>query len=159
MSATHFWAFPKKRAVIYPFWLTSVRFCCKIYEHKSYICRCGGIGRRPGLKIPWWQHRTGSIPVSGTRKETPFVYRTKGVSFQRNKSLRICEMPSGREIWLAPCEMPAGVRGFISFHFPHKRKISQWPKVIISYPKDISLHNPSFLLYYQFNKLEFAYEK
>ena len=34
-------------------------------------------------------------------------------------------MPSGREIWLAPCEMPAGVRGFISFHFPRKRKISQ----------------------------------
>ena len=73
----------------------------------------------------------GSTPAISTRKETPFVYRTKGVSFQRNKSLRICEMP-------------AGVRGFISFHFPHKRKISQWPKVIISHPKDISLHNPSF---------------
>ena len=67
----------------------------------------------------------GSTPAISTRKETPFVYRTKGVSFQRNKSLRIYEMPSGREIWLAPCEMPAGVRGFISFHFPHKRKISQ----------------------------------
>ena len=47
------------------------------------------------------------------------------------------------------------MRGFISFHFPHKRKMSQWPKVIISHPKDISLHNPSFLLYYQFNKSEF----
>ena len=30
-------------------------------------CRCGGIGRRKGLKIPRWQHRTGSIPVSGTK--------------------------------------------------------------------------------------------
>ena len=40
------------------------------------------------------------------------------------------------------------VRGFISFHFPRKRKIS--------HPKDISLHNPSFLLYNQFNKLEFV---
>ena len=48
------------------------------------------------------------------------------------------------------------VRGFISFHFPHKRKNSQWPKVIISHPKDISLHNPSILLYNQFNKLEFV---
>ena len=85
---------------------------------------------------------------------TPF-YTTFSRSFLRNKSLRICEMPSGREIWLSPCEMPAGVRGFISFHFPHKRKISQWPKVIISHPKDISLHNPSILLYNQFNKLEF----
>ena len=65
-------------------------------------------------------------------------------------------MLSEREIWLAPCEMPAGVGGFILFHFPHKRKISQWPKVIISHPKDISLHNPSFLLYNQFNKLEFV---
>ena len=25
----------------------------------------------------------------------------------------------------SPCEMPAGVRGFISFHFPRERKISQ----------------------------------
>ena len=61
-------------------------------------------------------------------------------------------MPSGREIWLAPCEMPAGVRGFISFHFPRKRKISQWSQIIISHPKDISLHIPSFLLYNQMGK-------
>ena len=30
------------------------------------LCRNGGIGRRPGLKIPWEQSRAGSIPVSGT---------------------------------------------------------------------------------------------
>ena len=29
-------------------------------------CRCGGTGRRKGLKIPRWKHRTGSTPVSGT---------------------------------------------------------------------------------------------
>ena len=29
------------------------------------ICRCGGIGRRKGLKIPRWKHHTGSTPVSG----------------------------------------------------------------------------------------------
>ena len=28
--------------------------------------RRGGIGRRAGLKIPWWRHRTGSTPVAGT---------------------------------------------------------------------------------------------
>ena len=31
------------------------------------ICRSGGIGRRPGLKIPWEKSRAGSIPVSGTK--------------------------------------------------------------------------------------------
>jgi hypothetical protein len=34
-------------------------------------------------------------------------------------------MTFGREIWLTPCEMPAGVGGFISFHFLRQQKISQ----------------------------------
>ena len=29
----------------------------------------------------------------------------------------ICEMPFGREIWLAPCEMPAGVGDLFHFNF------------------------------------------
>ena len=29
--------------------------------------RCGGIGRRKGLKIPRSKERTGSSPVSGTK--------------------------------------------------------------------------------------------
>ena len=29
--------------------------------------RRGGTGRRAGLKILWWQHRTGSIPVAGSK--------------------------------------------------------------------------------------------
>ena len=33
----------------------------------KYICRCGGIGRHKGLKIPRGKTRTGSSPVSGTR--------------------------------------------------------------------------------------------
>ena len=33
--------------------------------------RCGGTGRRPGLKIPWEQSRTGSIPVTGTKARQP----------------------------------------------------------------------------------------
>ena len=28
--------------------------------------RLDGIGRRAGLKIPWWQHRVGSTPTAGT---------------------------------------------------------------------------------------------
>ena len=31
-------------------------------------CRCGEIGRHKGLKIPRSNIRTGSSPVSGTRK-------------------------------------------------------------------------------------------
>ena len=31
--------------------------------------------------------RMGSSPIDRTRKETAFVYQTKAVSFQRNKSL------------------------------------------------------------------------
>ncbi len=31
-------------------------------------CRDGEIGRRKGLKIPRWQHRTGSSPVPGTKR-------------------------------------------------------------------------------------------
>ena len=33
---------------------------------ETYLCRRDGIGRRAGLKIPWWQHRIGSTPIAGT---------------------------------------------------------------------------------------------
>ena len=35
-----------------------------------FISRCGGIGRRKGLKIPRSNIRAGSSPASGTRKRT-----------------------------------------------------------------------------------------
>ncbi len=42
--------------------------------YRSHLCRRGGTGRRAGLKILWWQHRTGSIPVAGSiKKEMLFV--------------------------------------------------------------------------------------
>ena len=44
--------------------------------------------------------KAGSIPVPCSRKETPFVCWTKGVSFQRNKSLRICEIRFACEVLL-----------------------------------------------------------
>ena len=34
-------------------------------------CRCGGTGRRTGLKIPGSRERTGSIPVTGTTSKEP----------------------------------------------------------------------------------------
>ena len=34
----------------------------------NYTCRCDGIGRRSGLKIHRWRQRTGSSPVTGTKK-------------------------------------------------------------------------------------------
>ena len=37
------------------------------------ICRCGGIGRRKGLKIPRWKHRAGSSPASGTTEKHTLV--------------------------------------------------------------------------------------
>ena len=41
---------------------------------------------------------TGSSPVVSTRKETPFVYRTNGVSFQLNPPFRMGEIISDDEI-------------------------------------------------------------
>ena len=37
---------------------------CRSHRCKA-SCRRGGTGRRAGLKILWWRHRTGSIPVAG----------------------------------------------------------------------------------------------
>ena len=47
--------------------------CLGAFNQQS--CRCGEIGRRKGLKIPRWQHRTGSSPVTGTRM--PFRLRIR----------------------------------------------------------------------------------
>ena len=40
----------------------------------------------------------GSTPFRSTRKETPFVYRTNGVSFQLNPPFRVGEIISDDEI-------------------------------------------------------------
>ena len=52
-------------------------------SHLYMICtmrRCGGTGRRAGLKILLWQHSTGSIPVTGIKEyhkcDTLFRYTT-----------------------------------------------------------------------------------
>ncbi len=47
-------------------------------------CWCDGIGRRTGLKIQRWQHRTGSTPVTSTTSErvtlVPIFYFIKNQS-------------------------------------------------------------------------------
>ena len=43
------------------------------YNNARCTRRCGGIGRRKGLKIPRWKQRTGSSPVTGTKKEQRFL--------------------------------------------------------------------------------------
>ena len=42
-------------------------------DYNPPVRRRDGIGRRTGLKIQRWQHRTGSTPVAGTR-EKPDLY-------------------------------------------------------------------------------------
>lgn len=48
------------------------------YPAKNWPSRGGGIGRRAGLKIRWWQHREGSSPSLGTIKSRYKV----GMSFE-----------------------------------------------------------------------------
>ena len=45
--------------------------CMKYDIINMLICRCGGIGRHKGLKIPRSKIRTGSSPVSGTKAGSP----------------------------------------------------------------------------------------
>ena len=45
--------------------LLTIDLGCDIIIKRSR-CRSGGIGRRPGLKIPWDLSRIGSSPISGT---------------------------------------------------------------------------------------------
>ena len=50
-------------------------------------------------RIPAFQAGyVGSIPITCSRKETPFVYRTNGVSFQLNPPFRMGEIISDDEI-------------------------------------------------------------
>ena len=58
-------------------------------KHKqlSFLCRCGGIGRHPGLKIPFWQQSTGSSPVTGTTEHPKRSFKCFGCFFCGNSLL------------------------------------------------------------------------
>ena len=74
------------------------------------MCRCDGIGRRSGLKIHRWRQRTGSSPVTGTkRKSHPkgwlFLLVLCGHSAEpavRPTTPQKCE-PQAADFWLAEC--------------------------------------------------------
>lgn len=52
---------------------------CRYDKITCGVCRCDGIGRRAGLKIQWWRHRTGSTPVTGTSGESPQTVRLRQI--------------------------------------------------------------------------------
>ena len=81
-------------------------FELKISYTESVISRrCGGIGRRPGFKIPCSQERAGSTPATGTtREKTEPVYCRFGFyftapllsAFHWMRSSEIASPPPGR---------------------------------------------------------------
>ena len=56
---------------------------CFTYNKKTVdlVSWCGEIGRRKGLKIPRWQHRTGSSPVTSTTRLSLDAHRVPGSVF------------------------------------------------------------------------------
>ncbi len=64
------------------------------FPTKKHLCRCGGIGRRPGFKIQCPQGRAGSTPATGTIREWA---RCKTTSHKRKSQLA----PKGVG-WLSP---------------------------------------------------------
>ena len=56
---------------------------CFTYNKKTVdlVSWCGEIGRRKGLKIPRWQHRTGSSPVTSTTRLSLDAHRVPGSAF------------------------------------------------------------------------------
>ena len=59
------------------------------------ICRCGGIGRHKGLKIPRPKKRTGSSPVTGTKS---CYYSRRGLAHQVCTGLTAKSSPAGNSL-------------------------------------------------------------
>lgn len=53
--------------------ITYVNITRRVFFTSALLRRRDGIGRRAGLKIPWWQHRIGSTPIAGTRSGADFA--------------------------------------------------------------------------------------
>ena len=84
-----FWIFlslpPDKKGLNFPIWFAIIAL---LPMQGSYI---GNTTASQAVKA-------GSTPVPCSRKETPFVYRTNGVSFQLNPPFRMGEIISDAEI-------------------------------------------------------------
>ena len=52
----------------------------------------GGIGRRAGFKIQFWQQSAGSIPAPGTNEEESDFYKVLPFFCNRLVSLNICNV-------------------------------------------------------------------
>ena len=62
---------------------------------KYSVRRCGGIGRRKGLKIPRWQHRAGSSPATCSKlkmRETTILRRFSYFFAQWKMYVLVCTL-------------------------------------------------------------------
>ena len=91
----------------------------RIWMVPPTICRCGGIGRRKGLKIPRWQHRIGSSPITSTRKKTILLEWSFFNEINPCGFVKILRS----EILLCNVKYATRVNRFISFHILFTDKI------------------------------------
>ena len=77
--------------------------------------------------------RQSLASFSFSARKRPMLWYKASVFFNEINPLR--DLWNTLRVWniASQCEMPAGVSGFISFHFLRQQKISQWPQVIISH--------------------------
>ena len=93
-------------------WCLQSKSSCITQEF--FICRCGGIGRRKGLKIPRGQPRTGSSPVTGTKRNNRlrFLFSIKSL-----RSSAFCPLLSPHSN--TPCLLRLRLRA------PHQTRIKR----------------------------------
>ena len=90
----------------------------KSLRRSLLICGRGEIGRRKGLKIPRWWHRTGSSPVARTMKK---AFAVANAFFSEIRSFGTSEISSmwniASQMWNTPaaCEIAAAVRLCFTF--------------------------------------------
>ena len=95
-----------------------------IKQFNIVICRSGGTGRRAGLKILWWRHRTGSIPVCGIEENF--------LKFLLNKWYKVCYTlyRSKKYVCVAQLDRALGYgprcRGFESSH----ARVLSWSRIL-----------------------------
>ena len=88
--------------------------------------RCGGTGRRKGLKIPRPRGHTGSSPVTGTTSEQALYRLLRLFSKVRARSLRCSSFPNRTRcrwapVWDAALRAAFYIRGNIDFNCPSQQ--------------------------------------
>ena len=82
-------------------------------EYNLPICRCGGIGRRPGLKIPCPQGRAGSTPATGTTSPRT-TYRSRRLFYKSHLSLILSRLLSKSQPLPLGCDLVLGANSEVS---------------------------------------------